>query len=151
MEYGPIFELRGVVFLQNNRRWESIECSRYFEEHLVIANVEKLRFVEICRLFIIVHCWNHRQRLSEDVVALSNTRHFPNILPNLRQHLLLLETPPVSKKNMTISYLTPTHPPIGVSEKLKRPPLANTFLVEKTWSWADTQPTNPSCMSGKRQ
>ena len=34
---------------------------------------------------------------------ISNNRHFPNILPNLRQHPLLQETPPLSTENVRIS------------------------------------------------
>ena len=48
---------------------------------------------------------------------ISNNRHFPNILPNLRQHPLLQETPPLSTENMRISVnmFSPNAPSFGYS------------------------------------
>jgi len=59
------------------------------KKHHGIANVEKLRFVEIYRLFnirtlFIVEIIDYVS--VRNLLLISNTRHVPNILPNLRQH-----------------------------------------------------------------
>jgi len=82
---------------------DSIECSRYFiktprDRQCRTGAIMKFDDCSTCRLFEIINNFSVRM-----LSMISNNQHFPNILPNLRQHSLQQETPALSSENVRIS------------------------------------------------